>query len=121
MRRLEPEHGTESAARPHEAHEHDELAQLCICEVIACAGERPFIDAAVIAREVLRKLHGRCGTRIGLRVIGRTGLRLAVATAGPQRKRTAHLLQKRRRESLARKESILELYPGAEDVRSEER
>src|SRR5467141_592249 len=117
MRRLKPEHRTESAARPHEAHEHDELTQLCICEVGARAGERPFIDAAVIAREVLGKLHGRCRTRIGMRAIGRTALRLAVATAGPQRKRTAHLLQKRRRESLARKESILELRPRAEDVR----
>src|SRR5438477_521009 len=111
MRGLEPEHRAERAARPHEAHEHDELTQLCVCEVIARAAEHPLIDAAVIAREVLGKLYGRCRTRIGMRAIGRTALRLAVATAGPQRKRTSHLLQKRRRESLARKESILELYP----------
>src|SRR5256885_153170 len=73
-------------------------------------------ESAVIAREVLGKLYGRCRTRIGMRVIGRTALRLAVATAVRQRKRTAHLLQKRGRESLARKEGILELRPGVEDV-----
>src|SRR5712692_8122194 len=33
------------------------------------------------------------------------------------RRRTAHLLQKRRRESLARKEGILEFRPRVEDVR----
>src|SRR5437899_11100750 len=116
MQGLKTKHRTERAARPHKAHEHDELTELCICEVIACAGEHDFINAAVIACEVLGKLYGRCRTRIGMRAIGRTALRLAVATASPQRKRTAHLLQKRRRESLARKEGILELRPRIEDV-----
>src|SRR6267378_4398802 len=51
-----------------------------------------------------------------MRVIGWTAFRLAVATAGGQRKRTAHLLEKRSRESPARKEGILELRPGVEDV-----
>ena len=93
MRRLKPEHRTECATRPHKAHEQDELTELCVCEVIACAGEHRFINAAVIACEVLGKLYSRRRTRIGMRVIGRTPLRLAVATAVRQRKRTAHLLQ----------------------------
>src|SRR5213594_3661634 len=78
MQRLEPEHRTECAARPHESHEHDELTKLCICEVIACAREHHFVDAAVITREVPGKLYGRRRTRIGMRAIGRTPLRLAV-------------------------------------------
>src|SRR3989442_8891832 len=116
MRRLKPEHRTECATRPHKAHEQEELTELCVCKVIACAGEHRIINAAVIACEVLGKLYGRCRTRISMRVIGRTALRLAVATPGGQRKRTAHLLQKRRRETLARKEGILELRPRIEDV-----
>src|SRR5216684_7252762 len=115
MQRLKPEHRTECAARPHKAHEHNQLTELCICEVIARAAEHHFINAAVIAREVLGKLYGRCRTRIGMRVIGRTAFCLAVVTASGQRKRTAHLLQKPGRESPARKESILELRPGVED------
>src|SRR5882762_11874748 len=51
-----------------------------------------------------------------MRAIGRTAFRLAVATAGGRRKRTAHLLQKRRSKSPARKEGILELRPRVEDV-----
>src|SRR6266403_1094583 len=116
MRRLKPEHSTECAARPHKAHEQDQLTEFCICEVIACAGEHDFINAPVIACEVLGKLYGRCRTRIGMRAIGRTAFRLAVPTAGGQRKRTAHLLQKRRSESPARKEGILEFRPRVEDM-----
>src|SRR2546428_9992975 len=116
MQGLKSKHRTERAARPHKAHEHDELTELCICEMIACASEHDFINAAVIVCEVLGKLYGRCRTRIGVRVIGRTALRLAVATARRQRQRTAHLLQKRRSESLAGKEGILELYPRVENV-----
>ena len=56
MQRLDPEHRTERAARPHKAHEHDELTELCICEMIACASEHDFINAAVIPREVLGKI-----------------------------------------------------------------
>ena len=66
--------------------------------------------------DVLGEFYGRRRTRIRMRAIGRTGLRLAVATAGPQRKRTAHLLQERGRESPARKEGILELRPRGEDM-----
>ena len=61
--------------------------------MIAGAGEHPFINTAVIACEVLGKLYGRCRTQIDMRVIGWTAFRLAVATAGGQRKRTAYLLQ----------------------------
>src|SRR5882762_9087634 len=116
MRRLKPEHRTECATRPHKAHEQEEFTELCVCKVIACAGEHRFINAAVIACEVLGKLYGRCRTRIGMRAIGRTALRLVVATASAQRKRTAHLLEKRRSESPARKEGILEVRPRVQDV-----
>src|SRR3981081_4399754 len=101
MQGLKSKHRTERAARPHKAHEHDELTELCIFEVIVRAGEHDFINVAVVGCEVLGELYGRCRTRIGVRVIGLTALRLAVATARRQRQRTADLLQKRTRESLA--------------------
>src|SRR5467141_288939 len=93
MRRLKPEHSTECAARPHKAHEQDQLTEFCICEVIACAGEHDFINAPVIACEVLGKLYGRCRTRIGMRAIGRTAFRLAVAKVLLAKKASSSFVQ----------------------------